>query len=86
MFSYAAEKTESSNDKENVLELTNLEFNINGDIIDFDFARAFCTETRGSVTYEAEVGCFLCNPQQATDRCARVLSRRIDRVNPEEIY
>ncbi|WP_299015721.1 hypothetical protein [uncultured Polaribacter sp.] len=82
------EKEIKPTNKVKEIKVSSFDFDINGEILNFDFARAFCTETRDGVTYEANVGCFLCSPSKAKQRCARVLSRRIDDINPvvQEIY
>ncbi|WP_299130904.1 hypothetical protein [uncultured Winogradskyella sp.] len=86
-FSYATVNNHNTSTYEtNTVDVSSLDFDVDGNIVNFDFATAFCTETRNDVTYTATVGCFLCSPQRAQERCARVLSRRIDAVNPEVIY
>lgn len=84
--SFANVKIDSPNPKVKVVQLSNLDFDTDGILLNEDFATAFCTETRNGVTYSITVGCFLCSPQRAAARCASVLSRRIDEVNPELIY
>lgn len=88
LFSFGNEKEIKLIDKVKEIQVSSFIFDINGEVLDFEFAQAFCTETRDGVTYVADVGCFLCSPSKAKERCARVLTRRIDDVNPvvHDIY
>lgn len=85
---FGNEKEIKPSNKVKEIKVSSFDFDINGEILNFAFARAFCTETRDGVTYIADVGCFLCSPSKAKQRCARVLSSRIDDVNPvvHDIY
>jgi hypothetical protein len=63
------------------IDIANVIFSIDGEVIDGDFATASCSTKIDGVTYYADnVGCFLCSQQGAEERCQRVLNRRIANV------
>lgn len=83
-FTLASFKSKASEDLtgKNLINFTNLEFTSNGDLQTVDFVDATCYEIRDGVRFSITVGCFLCSEERAVARCERVLSRRLDRLDP----
>lgn len=71
------------NEKNNKINFSALEFNEQGDLEMIYYAQATCKEVRDGVTYSTTVGCFLCGEERAKDRCEKILSRKIDRLDPD---
>lgn len=72
-------------EKNNTVDFSALEFSKQGEIEEIYYAQATCSEIRDGVTYSTTVGCFLCGEERAQARCEKVLSRRVDRLDPDRL-
>ncbi|WP_299130902.1 hypothetical protein [uncultured Winogradskyella sp.] len=77
-----AMENKSFNENIDIIDLSDIEFSVDGDIKAVDFATATCSEIRDGIRYTTTVGCFLCGEERAQERCQRVLSRRLDELDP----
>ncbi len=82
LMSFTSIESNDIKEKVNIINYSTLDFNKIGGIETLDFATATCSEIRGGIKYTTTVGCFLCGEERAADRCERVLSRRLDELNP----
>ena len=65
-----------------IINYSNLEFTFEGDLESVVFSSATCSEIRGGVKFTTTVNCFLCGEGRSQARCQRVLSRRLNSLNP----
>ncbi|WP_299015723.1 hypothetical protein [uncultured Polaribacter sp.] len=83
--SMIANEKELKIENNNTIDFSELEFSEQGYIEDIYFAQATCKEKRDGVTYSTTVGCFLCGEERSQARCEKVLSKKIDRLNPQRL-
>ena len=85
-FSLVYGKNNSSKMQATVIDVSSLNFDSEGQILDYEFRRTSCSETRNGVTFTASVGCFLCGEERTLARCQRVLSQRLDNIEIAPVF